>query len=194
MKLFIDKLFSLAGEKKLIAKIISIFLALVLWGYIYDSKTGRMKFEAQIEFINLPAQFIVTNPSIKILTVNIDGKKDYIKNIDIKTLRPTVNLENPKIDEEWVYQIGINRQQIPDSINISLSTDKVRLTVERQAQKRVRIMPVLKGELPDGYVAGRIKTVPDSVVITGARSLLEKISYINTDPIALDNVSTVKLI
>lgn len=186
MKTLLEKLIALSREKKFVAKAISLILALILWGYLNDSKTGKMKFEAAIEFKNLPQGYCISSVSEKIITVTMEGKKEYLKGIDVESIAPFINLENPKIDENWPYQIQINRQQIPDRIAITLSVDKTRITVERRIQKRVKIMPVITGELKKGYIAGRIKTFPDNVDITGAKSLVEKINHVSTEPIALN--------
>lgn len=181
-----DRLQEITGEKRLFAKIVSIFLAVALWAFITSSKTGTVRFKVPIKERNLPAYAVISEMSKNFVIVSFEGRKDNIKNVNIKNINAYVDLRKAKIGKKEKYKILIEKQQMPEGIHISLSHRHVDIFVERKLEKRIFVIARKIGNVKKGYVMGRIRVVPETVKISGPRKEVDKINYIYTDEFSIE--------
>ncbi len=79
---------------------------------------------------------------------------------------------------------------IPSGLRVTrLSPSFIDLKLERVKQKLVPIQVVLVGHPLDGFRLGKVKSVPDEVIIEGAESELKGVSEVTTEDVELDGVN-----
>ena len=184
MRPLLDTFFEFIQKRQLVAKAISLLLALIAWIYVNNTKIGKVRFKIPIEIVNKPTNLIISKMSSKTVYVKLVGKKEDLKNI--KNIRAKINLKQPKIGKKRYY-INVLKAQIPDSIDISLSEKYVEVTLEREIQKRVRVVPKIVGNLKKNYVIGKYQVSPEYVLISGPKSKINKIQYLNTEKVSILN-------
>ena len=108
-------------------------------------------------------------------------------NVNVKSIKAIVNLEHPAIGVNQNYPIEIIKDEIPENIDLSLSTNEVNLIIERKIYKRVRIKTNIVDKVKEGYILGQIKIIPDSIIINGPESQVKSIDFVRTNSISIEN-------
>ncbi len=68
---------------------------------------------------------------------------------------------------------------------IDVKPSELRITLDNITAKEVRVLPSTIGEVKQGYMLESITLKPNSVSVTGAKSILSKLENISTIPINL---------
>ena len=187
MKEFFDKIFKIFQEKKFIAKSFSLVMSILLWGYLGNTKSGELKFKIPIVTKHLRENLIVSGISDKSVIAVFEGKKDYLKTINIKNIQAYVNLDNAKINKSYKYPIEMFKNEIPVSIKVRFLKKFVTIIVEKRISKRIKVTPVITGKVKKGYILGKIKVEPKFITVNGASSLIKNINEIFTSKMSVEN-------
>ncbi|HPI89269.1 MAG TPA: CdaR family protein [Spirochaetota bacterium] len=179
-----EKIYGIIRDKDFLAKVVCLALAMFLWAYISSTKTSELKFKVPLEIINLPAYLTIAEMPEKTIELTIEGKKELVKAVSTRSVRAVVDLKKPRVNISARYPVEIIRTQIPESITLTSGVKKISLTVERKIEKRVRVIPKIVGNVPEGYVIGKYSVEPEFIMISGARSLVE-----NTESLFTSNIS-----
>ena len=132
----IDEIRDIFNKKELIPKLVSLILAVFLWAYIGTTKMGEIKFKVPIEVKNLSKSLVISNIQRNSIMAILKGNKEDLNNVNLKNLKVFVDLKNPVIGDSVKYPIEVVKQQIPENIDFSLSTDKIAITIEKKISKR----------------------------------------------------------
>jgi len=187
MNKLLYQLKEIINKKELIPKVVSLILAVFLWAYIGSTKIGEIDFRVPIEVKNLSKSLVVSSMPRKSVTLTLNGKKEDLTNVNLKNLKVFVDLQNPIIGEKSQYPIEIVKQQIPEGIDFSLSTKEVTITIEKRATKRVKVIPIVSGDVQEGYLLGNVRVTPEYVTISGPASQITDIDSMKTKNISLNN-------
>jgi len=185
MKRSIPDIRKFLSTRDIVPKIICLFLSIILWTIVNSTKVGEVKFTIPVELKNLPDNLAVLEGLNKNTTVTLTGRKDLLKSVNIKNINAVVNLENPEVGFTRKYPVGVLKNGIPDSIELSLSSNELVLTVEKKIQKRVRIVPNIKQPAKNQYAVGNVRVDPPYILISGPESQLKDMDSIRTNLIVL---------
>lgn len=174
------------NARDLLPKIICLLFSVILWAYIGSTQMGEIRFKLPVEIKNLPPAFILLDNQNSSVTMLLKGRKDDLKNINIKNIKAFVNLENPVLGDDVKYTMDLIKTEIPDNISYTITPSKISLTVERKITRKIKISPQFIGDIKEGFIIGLVRTYPDSVMITGPESLVNSIDSLPTTPIAAD--------
>jgi hypothetical protein len=181
------------STKDIIPKIVCVLLSVILWAIISSTNIGEIKFKIPITFSNLPETLIASRISARFVTVTLSGKKDNLKNVNVKSIKAMVDLGQPEIGLNKSYPVEIVKEEIPENIDLHISIKDVNLVAERKILKKVKIKANIGDNVKSGYVLGRIQIFPESINISGPESLVRNIDIIQTDRIPIAN-KTIKII
>ena len=86
----------------------------------------------------------------------------------------------------------LERLKLPEGIRtIDIKPDTVLVVLDEKVKKTVPVEPVVTMTFREGYgVVGDLKSIPDSVTLTGAQSLLDKIDRWETDQLVFSNLKS----
>lgn len=190
MNRIIKEIKEILSRRELLPKVVSLLLAVFLWAYIGSTKLGEIKFKVPVEIKNLSRSLVISNMQRNFITVTLDGNKEDIKNVNVKNLKVFVNLDNPVIGENVKYPIEVVKQQIPENIDYSLSSNRISITVEKKFYKKVKVIPIISGKLQSGYVMGNIRVKPEYLTISGPKSIVKNIESVKTKDLSIENETT----
>ncbi len=176
-----------AAKKNFIPKLVSIILAVILWGYLTSSESGDVKFKVPLTYKNLDQTLTVSRLSNKYVMVKVTGRKDDLQNVNSKNIKVFIDLSSARVGEFSSFKIQVERTDIPDELEISINPDEVKLFVEKKIFRNIMIKPRHSGDPDKGYVLGRIKAHPEYVRISGSASLIAGIDGISTEYIFVNN-------
>jgi YbbR domain-containing protein len=189
MKKYLLEIKRIFSARDNVAKIVCVFLSIILWLYISSTNAGELKFKIPVTFINLPETLVKLKISNKYVTATLSGKKDNLKNINIKSIKAIVNLEQPEIGINKNYPIDLVRDEIPENIELNLSIKDVSLVIEKKISKKVKVRANIVDRPMNGYVLGRIVIIPESIKISGPESVLKSLDIVQTEKISIAKAS-----
>ena len=171
-------------------KMIALILSLLLFYYVNSLSYVEQSFTAPIQFRNLPENYIIIDSSDNVVSFNVKGKAEKVKNLEfLKNINPVVNLEKAIIGQSnYQIEILINTPQ-PDLI-INLSKDKVTLKIDQIVEKTMSIKPSIVGTPKEGYMVDDIFMDKKFTLFRGPLETIEKNSNgIETIPIDISDVT-----
>lgn len=173
-------------KKNLLPKLGSILLAVILWAYISNSKSGDLKFKLPVNISGLESSYVVSKLSHRAVVVEVRGSIDELKNISSRNLRLSVDLSKGEPGEYRSYRIQYQKIDLNDDFRIQLYPEEVKILIEKKTARNVVVIPKYTG-LPDkGFIAGKIRVSPEYIRITGPMSVVNRISAVYTDEIPMD--------
>jgi len=182
--------------------IASVIFAIGLWltvnlGFDYtttkDIPIVLENLQQNVALRELPPEKIrarVRGEGWKLLGMKLGGDTKYM--VDLENERSTVNVRTTANLSD--------RLRIPSDIEIAeLEPAEFSIELEQMSEKRLPIEPVVEVTFRDGFSkVGAVSAKPDSIVVRGAESLLEKLDSWKTAPLQLRDIrepvrKTVKL-
>ncbi len=185
MKRVIKEIKKIMSTRDLAPKVICLLLSIILWTYVNSTKVGEVKFRIPVEFTNLPQNLTIFEGLNKYITVSLTGRKDILKNVNIKNINASIDVSKPQIGLRKNYPIKITKHGLPESIEINLSSKNLLLTIDNEQAKRVKIVPNIQMNLKDGYILGSVRVDPSFVTINGPETSVRKIDKIRTGLISI---------
>jgi YbbR domain-containing protein len=180
-------------ERKLPIILFSLVFASVVWVSVNLGNSFQTSIEMPVRIENLPIGESIALPLPKYVHFTIQGTGWQLLNI---SLSPDLAYT---VDFAHIPRNGIisTTQNWGDKINTmsgificSASPETIVVRTDVRTNKRVAIVPVMTNSFREGFgIVGHIKTVPDSITITGARSLLQTINDWRTVPAALTDIN-----
>ena len=173
--------------------IISLILAVILWMYV----VGEMNPVTTKSYRDIPVTLTnsqtlsdnglaVVGTSDESMTITLSGKRNSLSKIKSSDIVATVDLSDAT---EGDNQLKINLS-VPDSAEVkNQSLTKVTVTVEKKQTVRRDIKVKYTGNYAKGEEPTTIKTDPETVTVSGAKSLVNKVAYVKAT-IDSENVST----
>ncbi|HHW08325.1 MAG TPA: hypothetical protein GXX34_12485 [Clostridia bacterium] len=155
----------------------------------------------QITQVQLPVRPILTgevatgyavlDPSISPTEVLIDGPKSILDRIADVVVDVSLKGQRESYQERVPIKIfDVDGNPIQDWLKIKPETVEVFVPVIRELPaKRLIIKPVLEGELPSGLTVKQVVVEPEMVQLFGRWELLEKLDYLYTRPVSLEEVT-----
>ena len=179
--------------------IFSVLFSLLIWGSVTLSEQFYSVKDFKIKIVNEPKGYSSgtiepENISIKLkakgwqlLTLGLGPKYEYLVSADNDSGKITIDPFN-EIDENTWLSSGLSITEI--------SPRQISFNVEKLKYKKLKIEAETDILFSDGYgLATPIKIYPDSVLVAGPSSVLDKISALKTKTVHLSSLdSKIKII
>lgn len=169
-------------------KIIAVVLATGLWWFVNYWSYTEQSFNLPIQYKNLPADLVVVETSDTAASFVAKGKADSVKNINQKSIKPVVYLDDAKPGTN-LFKIELVLNEPQSDMIINLLKDKVRLRIDRIATRVLPVQPVILGTPSDGFMVDNIQIDRNSVTIKGPSEVLASMEYIETKPVQVNGIS-----
>ena len=181
-------------SNKIVNIVFSILVAIGLWVYV----VGEVNPETTGKFQDLPIRFInasvlaedglaLADPGIPTVAVVISGNRADMKGLTESEIDITADLSGLEKGENQIELIV----SLPNDMKLqSISSEKVRVTIESlvSAEKPVQIQ--YQGTIPEGKEPGAISILPPTVQVSGAVSSVAKVHYVAAVVSVKDIMST----
>lgn len=181
----LDKLMNMALRNKGL-KLAALVLAVLTWYYIRDITS----FEEQISDIPLqitvPDGTAIKELSTPTVTVRFRGSEADLRNLDKTQIRVQKQVRPEISDQNPVLELRPADVSSPRAVRaIAVSPSEVKVTLDREKSKTVRVEVTMLGELPEGYVMEDFRWSPEEVTILGPEQALKEIELVRTTPLDL---------
>lgn len=166
-------------------KVLALLIALTLWFVANLQHDVEKYISIDINYANLPKGLIIVNNPPENLNIRVRGPRSQLSSLSPKDMVFTVDLSNLTMGTS-MFEIRTDQIVPPRDVQVTaISPSEINLDVDRLAQKRVSVEPVI--EPPDtGFeITGNTQVTPESVDIRGPEKLLKRIKSVGTDPVSL---------
>ncbi len=161
----------------------SFVFALILWLYLKFNLTYNVEISIPIDVEVGKNQALSENLPEEIDVV-VSGKGWDLLNLMIsKEDNFTIDLSDVKSDTKInTREVLSDRMDIPSNISlVSVQPETISISFEKVSKKYVKVINNVKLELADDYeIIGEPQILPDSVLITGASSIINNIKFLPT--------------
>lgn len=179
-------------KNKISIIILSILFSIIVWGSVTLSEHFFSSEQFNLKVVNQPEGYAcgVIKPetiSLKLkakgwqlLSLNLAGSKEFYVSAENDSGRIMVDPLNEISENRWI-NAGINVLEI--------SPRQVNFLVEKIKFKKLKIEPIADITFADGYgLATPIKIFPDSVLVSGPSSLIDKMKAIKNKSIDISSI------
>ena len=169
-------------------KVVALVLAFGVWVSITGQGRTLKDFTVPLE-IDFGEERIATKPPPTTVTVRLEGSRTSIRKLDQDQLALTVRLDlrgAPTGEREIQFSEG-HLDGVPGGVDVSFfNPDRLRLVVDRRAQRKLRVTPAFVGQPPQGHSLYLARVTPEVVLVEGPQAALDILSELHTDAIALE--------
>ena len=167
-------------------KVLAVILATFVWFLARQSgETIQMSFYAPIVFKNVSPVFQVNSDPPQINIVVLTNSRQSFNPQEIQAV---LDLKNA---EEGTLSYVLTERNILTPVKVEITRihpSQITVNIEELIEKSFSIKPRYQGTPKRGYLLGDIKMVPDTLMMRGPRSILEKLEHISTHEIELENL------
>lgn len=166
-------------------KLLSLVIAAFVWFVAQGQNDTERSFEIPLVLEGLSDELVATELSADSVNVRVRGSRAGMRNIETKSLEYVLAAEGARAgDAEFrIDLVGFERKLPRGATILSHSPSSVDARFEPRAQRRVRIRPMLSGDLAPGHQISGITTEPSVVQIEGARSVVLRLIEVVTETV-----------
>jgi len=170
-------------------KILAITLAIILWIIANFEQDIEKNIEIDILYNDLSPDLIIKSAPPESLNLRIRGSRTKLSILKTENYSYPISL-NKVASGVSKFNIRTEQIRIPGVNIIGLSPSEIKLEIDHLITRKVKINP--KIGLPDiGFnVVGTPKVQPISVKISGPKSILSELQFINTDEVKIEGEQT----
>lgn len=187
-------------KRKIITISLIFTFSVLLWIFISFSGEFLININLPIEIIDIPSDLAISSISEQNVNLSLKGN-GWILAQHTFGRDPKFNISSPK-------KIGKEAVSTKNSVNLNnwlsstlqimeITPDKVLINIEKLQTKRVEIVPLISLSFKPGYgLVSNLILDPDSVDISGPKSIIDNINFINTKDeylTKLDSYQTINL-
>ena len=170
-------------------KIVSVFIALLLWLVVADEQPAERGLRVPLELLNLPSGIDVVDLPVESVDVRVRGASRTLGRLVPGDLVAVLDLETVGTGPR-LFQLTPEQVRAPFGVEVvQVSPPTVALRFEISSSRRLPIAPVVSGEVAPGYVIGRVTADPAEAEVIGPQSVVAQMSELLTEPILVDGAT-----
>ena len=170
-------------------KLISLVFAFLLWMFIMGEQSLEVGYRVPLELQNVPEGLMLGNEVPSLVDVRLSGPQTLQMKVSPNDISIIVDLSDLKPGSTTFKRLE-ERLNLPSGLRVTrLSPSFIDLKLDRIKQKLVPIRIALTGEPLPGFKVGRIRVIPDEVIVEGGETELKNISEVVTEEVNLEGVN-----
>ena len=166
-------------------KLISVGIAIVLWGIVLGSRNVEVTKEIPLEVLTSP-DVVSSNEIPDRISFRLSGPKAFLRSILDRREDPIrVNLVGAK-PALVTYRFFSDNIRLPIGVKVlSINPTAILIKLEYLKRKEVPVRIELRGSPPEGLRVVKAEVRPDTITIKGAESRVNVMTEVPTVPIDL---------
>ncbi len=168
-------------------KVICLAAAVVLFLFHRVNTLTERFFSVPLD-VTTPSGLAVASAYPKTVRITLRGAEEAIYPILEEDIGASVNLESFRSAGIYQAQVKVSRKGTAmnvEPLEINVDPGEIAFTLEPLTERRVSVIPDIRGEPAYGYELVQTAVTPQSVVIRGARSRVQGVSALPTEEIDL---------
>lgn len=173
-------------KKKIIIRFISFLVSLVIWIYVVSS--AEIELRKRVPFsIELPKNYSMKTLPLDYVEYKIKGPGLFVRKFADKKLAINIPMKKYYKKGKKQYQINIdeNRFKMPLGVSLtSIEPQNLRLALEKSRTKKLKVKPVFETKIEEQFAIKDLSVFPKYIEVTGPKSLMRDLKFIETKPIS----------
>jgi len=189
-------------RNRLYVFLVCLGISVFIWFLIVLSKESYTSIDYPIVYENVPKDLVLLSKTDSILSFRVasGGFELFTFKYLTRKEKITIDLSDLPLSREGNYYMSVfptrqisnkivNKMNISEEI-VSISPENIYFKFEILSGKKVKIIPDLDVTFAQQYqFSDSVQIIPDRVTINGPKNVIDKIRYIETESINLQNVS-----
>ena len=167
--------------------LLALVCAVMLWFYAEAEKNPLMdmQFDVPVEYINQSEEFVV-EPAVQSVRVTVKGKEVELSGLRSDDFTAVVDLSKAEIGKQD-YKIEVTSSGKAE--RFTYLPTKTTLQIDRMQTKEVPVRVRTTGTVTGDSQVASTEVVPNTVIIAGLESQLDKITDIETEVINIGDLT-----
>lgn len=162
--------------------ILSLVAAIALWAYVLgglNPSTTQVIRNIPITFTNETSLtengLVVLEENLESVNITISGKRSVTSKVKVENFKVTADLEGLKKGEN-VIRLSVEK---PDDVSIEkVSSEKITVVIDNLVSVEKKVKPIITNETSDDIEPAIVQLSSETVTVTGAESLVNKVQYL----------------
>jgi len=174
-------------------KLLALLCGCLVWFAVVSREETRTEIELPVKVLNLQENMALVHPPPQTMAVQLEGKA--ISLIHLKLNRSAsleIDLKGMPLGKNRISsdQIRFISPGMPEVKMLRVrQTNQLNIELDARIELKVPVQPKLDIQAAPGYtLLGKPKIIPDSVLISGARSAVAQVNYIPTKTVSMTNL------
>jgi hypothetical protein len=170
-------------------KLFSLAIAIALWVTFAGSPGMVMSITAPIAYENLPSGLEISSGLPEKVYLEVQGSSPRLRSLDASATSVVLNFADVRQPGVQTFTIGRADTNLPPGLTLVRAIPgQLQLHFEQRRYADVPVVIRFAGAPPSGYSIRWQAAVPDKLRIVGPASRVERVKFVQTDPIDLSNV------
>jgi len=154
-------------------KVISILLAIVLWGFVVTQELVHTDKTLPIEAVNAPPGLVATVIQPPKINVKFEGRQQMMDKAKLTQTRVVADLSGRVLGE---HSVVLEIHSVPPGIRASVERQVVRVTLDAKSSIQRSVTVETIGKQAQGFRLEALRARPETVTIEGASSELRAVA------------------
>jgi YbbR domain-containing protein len=168
-------------------KIICLTAAVLLFFFHRINTLEKKSYEAHLQS-EIPAGLAISSAFENTVQITLRGTKEAVDQIQEEDIEAGVDLSGIKIPGDYRVAVRITRKgksQNIEPLEVTVEPQEIAFKLEPLMERRVKLIADLRGSPAYGYDLADYTLTPQTVVIRGAKSLVQAANALSTEVIDL---------
>jgi YbbR domain-containing protein len=173
--------------KDMPAKVICLTAAVVLFFFHRMSTLTERSFTVPIH-VSVPTGLAIASQDSRIATIVLRGDKNAIDKIQEEDVVASIDLADRKIPDEFSAPVEVTKRGTAVNVaplEVQVEPNRVKFTLESLIERRVNVIPDIRGSPAYGYEITGFSVTPQNLVIRGAKSAVQATNGLSTEQVDL---------
>jgi YbbR domain-containing protein len=172
-------------------KLVSLGLALVLWLLLVPAEKmfSEKALSIPLETRNVPAGLEIVEPPVASIDITLRAPNRLLDEIGPSGLVARIDLDRATVLQQE-YPLSTSMIAVPPGAEVvKISPSKVTIRLERTAEAKLEVRPLVRGQTAPGFQRAKTEVEPSSVVVRGPESLIKAAGHATTAPVDISGLS-----
>lgn len=171
-----------------IAALVSFLFVTSIWFVFARGMDTIVNLDVPVEYMNRPQEMEILDTSVNNVRFQLSGSSAILKSISPDQAQVRLDLSKGVVGKNSFTITNKNVTLPPGVLLKAIEPNVIDVSLDEQVEKELPIQVDWVGKLPSHLILAAVKTKPEKTVVTGGRSILEKLSTIYTEKVRLDNI------
>jgi YbbR domain-containing protein len=170
-------------------KLFSLGLAFALWFVVAGEQRIEYTLSVPVNLGGLPDTMALVNDPDRVVSVRLRGPKSLVTALGPEGVNLRLDVSQLR---EGEHQVSVRAEvsALPRGVEVlDVSPSRVRLVLERLAEREVPVVARVEGTPAAGHYVRRVQVQPSRVRVTGPRSEVRRLSQLYTSPVSVEGRS-----
>lgn len=184
-----QKGFGRQGVELAIAGLVCLVAVSGIWLSFSRGMESLATHDVPIEFLNPEPKKEILSSSAASIKVLISGSRSLVNSVRPEQITVNLDLSQALVGENLMPITGENINLPPGVALKKIEPEEVQITLDTLTEKKLAVQPHWTGKLPEGLIMTQAEAVPDTVRVSGGGMVLDEMTTIFTEKIALDSLT-----